>query len=134
MKKFLNQTTEIKALIISSIATVLGFLGTMFLFWSNRGDIPFGVLTGGGIILLSWLILYLSKKNGKETIKLDIFVVFLRLGLLVAFSIAFALVQWKFGLYIISPVSLIIAYLVTSLLTLLVHLGKEKECSTPKNS
>ena len=126
MKKFFSQTTEIKALVISITATILGFLGTMFLFWYKRGDVPFGVLTGGGIIILAWLILYLSKKNGKETVKLDIFVIFLRLGLLIIGSITFAMLQWWLGLYIISAVSLIIAYLVVSLLTLLAHIGKDK--------
>ena len=126
MKKFFSQTTEIKALVISITATVLGFLGTMFLFWYKRGDVPFGVLTGGGIIILGWLILYLSKKHNKENVKLDIFVIFLRLGLLIVGSITFAILQWWLGLYIISAVSLIITYLVVSLLTLIAHIGKEQ--------
>ena len=126
MKKFFSQNIEIKALIISITATVLGFLGTVFLFWYKRGDIPFGVLTGGGIIILGWLILYLSKKNGKETAKLDVFVIFLRLTLLVLLAAVFAVLRLKLNLYIISPVSLIIAYLVVSLLTLIAHIGKDK--------
>ena len=126
MKKFFSQNLEIKALIISITATVLGFLGTVFLFWYNRGDIPFGVLTGGGIIILGWLILYSSKKANKETAKLDVFVIFLRLTLLVLFAAVFAVLRLKLNLYIISPVSLIIAYLVVSLLTLIAHVGKDK--------
>ena len=126
MKKFFSQNLEIKALIISVTATVLGFLGTVFLFWYNRGDIPFGVLTGGGIIILGWLILYSSKKANKETAKLDVFVIFLRLTLLVLFAAVFAVLRLKLNLYIISPVSLIIAYLVVSLLTLIAHIGKDK--------
>ena len=126
MKKFFSQNLEIKALIISITATVLGFLGTVFLFWYNRGDIPFGVLTGGGIIILGWLILYLSKKANKETAKLDVFVIFLRLTLLVLFAAVFAVLRLKLNLYIVSPVSLIIAYLVVSLLTLIAHIGKDK--------
>lgn len=126
MKKFFAQNIETKALVISITATVLGFLGTVLLFWYKRGDIPFGVLFGGGVIILAWLILYLSKKNNKETVKLDIFVIFLRLGLLIIGAITFAMLQWWLGLYIISAVSLIVAYLVVSLLTLLAHIGKEQ--------
>ena len=126
MKKFFSQNLEIKALIISITATVLGFLGTVFLFWYNRGDIPFGVLTGGGIIILGWLILYLSKKANKETAKLDVFIIFLRLTLLVLFAATFTVLRLKLNLYIISPVSLIIAYLVVSLLILIAHIGKDK--------
>ena len=115
MKKFFSQTIEIKALIISIIATILGFLGTIFLFWYKRGDIPFGVLTGGGIIILGWLILYLSK-----------IVIFLRLTLLVISAATFAILRLQLDLYIISPISLIITYLVVSLLTLIAHIGKDK--------
>ena len=130
MKKFLNLKVELKAIVISSIVTVLSFLGTMFLFWFNRYDIPFGVLAGGGIVAISWLILYFVKGDGKEHVKVDIFIIFARLVLMALCAFGFALLQWGFDLYIISAVSLVISYLATSLLALLAFIGKDKECST----
>lgn len=126
MKKFLNQTLEVKALTISAIATVLGFLGTIFLFWFNRYDIPLGVLYGGGIIALSWLVVLLAKKNGKETAGFDIFIIFARLFLLAAGAVACSLVQRFAKLYTLSPVAIVIAYLAVTLLTLIAFIRKEQ--------
>ena len=126
MKKFWNQTVEFKALIISSALTTLGFLGTLFLFWFHRYDVPLAVLLGGLIVSISWLILYLSKRGGKARIKLDIFAIYLRLGLVAIFAALFAFLQYAFNIVIVSPIFLVISYLVTSLLTLLAFIGKDK--------
>lgn len=126
MKKFWNQTVEFKALIISSSLTTLGFLGTLFLFWFQRYDVPLAVLLGGLIVSISWLILYLSKRGGKARIKLDIFAIYLRLGLVAIFAALFAFLQYAFNIVIVSPIFLVVSYLVTSLLTLLAFIGKDK--------
>ena len=65
MKKLWNQNNEAKALIVSTLLTILGFCGTAFLFWFHRYDIPLAVLLGGGIVLLAWLALYFTKKTNK---------------------------------------------------------------------
>ena len=126
MKKFWNQTVEFKALIISSLLTILGFLGTLFLFWFHRYDIPVAVFLGGAIISLSWLILYLSKRGGEGRVKLDIFAIYLRLGLVALLAILFTVLKLTIGLVIASPIVLIISYLAISLLTLLAFIGKDK--------
>ena len=126
MKRFWNQTVEFKALIISSSLTILGFLGTLFLFWFNHYEIPLAVLLGGLIVSLSWLILYLSKRGGKERIKLDIFAIYLRLGLVAIFAALFAFLQYAYNIVIVSPIFLVVSYLVISLLTLLAFIGKDK--------
>ena len=126
MKKFWNQTVEIKALIISSSLTILGFLGTLFLFWLQRYDVPLAVLLGGLIVSISWLILFMSKRGGKARIKLDIFAIYLRLGLVAIFAALFAFLQYAYNIVIVSPIFLVVSYLVISLLTLLAFIGKDK--------
>lgn len=126
MKKFWNQTVEFKALIISSSLTTLGFLGTLFLFWFQRYDVPLAVLLGGLIVSISWLILYLSKRGGKARIKLDIFAIYLRLGLVAIFAALFAFLQYAYNIVIVSPIFLVVSYLAISLLTLLAFIGKDK--------
>ena len=126
MKKFWNQTVEFKALIISSTLTILGFLGTLFLFWFQRYDVPLAVLLGGLIVSISWLILFMSKRGGKARIKLDIFVIYLRLGLVAIFAALFAFLQYAYNIVIVSPIFLVVSYLVISLLTLLAFIGKDK--------
>lgn len=125
MKKFWNQTVEFKALIISSSLTILGFLGTLFLFWFNHYEIPLAALLGGLIVSLSWLILYLSKKGGKARIKLDIFAIYLRLGLVALLTALFAFLQYRFSIVTVSPIFLVVSYLTISLLTLLAFIGKD---------
>ena len=126
MKKFWNQTVEFKALIISSTLTTLGFLGTLFLFWFQRYDVPLAVLLGGLIVSISWLILFMSKRGGKARIKLDIFAIYLRLDLVAIFAALFAFLQYAYNIVIVSPIFLVVSYLTISLLTLLAFIGKDK--------
>ena len=124
MKKFWNQTIEIKALIISLVATVVGFIGTAFLFWFHRYDIPLAILTSGSIITLTWFALFLSRRRSLPIVKLDIFLIYTRLILIVSLTILFAILEINLGLIIISPIYLVISYLVISLLTLIAYFNK----------
>ena len=124
MKKIWNQPLEVKALIISLTLTILGFLGTAFLFWFQRYDVPLAILASGIIVSLTWLFLYLSKKSDKKHVKLDIVLIYLRLTLVVGLAILFTVLQLTLGLVIISPIYLIIAYAVISLFTLIAYFMK----------
>ena len=124
MNKFWNQPIEVKALIISLIVTILGFGGTAFLFWFNRYDIPLAVLLSGAIVAMTWLCLYLSKRKGQRNPKLDMVLIFLRLILIVGFAILFTVLQLTVHVVTVSPVYLVIAYLVISLATLIAYFKK----------
>ena len=124
MKKFWNQTIEIKGLIISCLLTTLGFLATIFLFWFHRYDIPLAVLLSGIIVALTWLALYLTSKNGQKHIKLDLVFIFLRLILIISLALLFTVLKLTLSLVIISPAALIIAYLLISLATLIAYFKK----------
>ena len=124
MKKFWNQNSEARALIVSTLLTVIGVGGTAFLFWFNHYEIPLGVLTGGGVVILSWLALYLVKKSNKPHIKIDIALIYVRLGLIVALAILFTVLGIVYGLRIISPISMIVTYLVISIPAMLVYIKK----------
>ena len=124
MKKFWNQNSEARALIVSTLLTVIGVGGTAFLFWFNHYEIPLGVLVGGGVVILSWLALYLVKKSNKPHIKIDIALIYVRLGLIVALAILFTVLGIVYGLRIISPISMIVAYLVISIPAMLFYIKK----------
>ena len=124
MNKFWNQTLEIKALIISLLATVVGFGGTAFLFWFHRYDIPLAILTSGVIIGLSWLFLYISKRSGNKHTRLDLFLIYARLTAIVLLAILFTALELALSLVIMSPIALVASYLVTSLLTLIAYFKK----------
>ena len=127
MKKFWNQPIEFKSFILASLATIVGFLATMFLFWFQRYDIPLAVLLAGTILILTWFFLYLIKKKGQPRIKLDIVLIYLRLVLIVGLAILFAVLDYTLGLVIVSPIILVVSYLVISLITLIGFFRKEEE-------
>ena len=126
MSKFKDQSIEFRALIISLIVTVVGFLGTAVLFWFNRYDIPLAVITSGLIVTLSWLFLYLNKKKEKPNPKLDIVFIYLRLILVVILAIVFIVLEITLSLVTVSAVFLVVSYLVISLLTLLAYVGRRE--------
>ena len=126
MSKFKDQSIEFRALIISLIVTVVGFLGTAVLFWFNRYDIPLAVITSGLIVTLSWLFLYLNKKKEKPNPKLDIVFIYLRLILVVILAIVFIVLEITLSLVTVSAVFLVVSYLVISLSTLLAYVGRRE--------
>ena len=124
MKKFWNQNSEARAIIVSALLTFIGVGGTAFLFWFNHYEIPLGVLVGGGVVILSWLALYLVKKSNRPHIKIDIALIYIRLGLIVALAILFTVLGIVYGIKTVSPISMIVAYLVISIPAMLVYIKK----------
>ena len=124
MKKFWSQNSEARALIVSTLLTVIGVGGTAFLFWFKRYDVTLGILVGGIVVILTWLALYFVKKSNKPHIKLDIALIYIRLAVIVLLAILFAILAFKFSLVIISPIYMVIAYLVVSLAAMSVYIKK----------
>ena len=124
MKKFWNLNSEARALIVSTLLIVIGVGGTAFLFWFHRYDIPLGVLIGGMVVALTWLALFFAKRSNKPNIKLDIALIYIRLGIIVTLAILFAVLQFTNVAVIASPISLIVAYGIISILTMMVYIKK----------
>lgn len=124
MKKFWSLNSEARALIVSSLLTVIGVGGTAFLFWFQHYDIPLGVLIGGAVVALSWLALFFIKRSNKPRIKLDIALIYVRLSVIVALAILFTVLQIVCGIVIASPISMIVAYGVISILAMMVFIRK----------
>lgn len=123
MKKLWNQNSEARALIVSTLLTIIGVGGTLFLFWFHRYDVPLAVLLGGGIVALSWLALYFNKRSNKPRIKLDITFIYLRLALIIGLAVLFGVLMYN-KIIIISPVYLIISYLAISIIAMVVYIKK----------
>lgn len=123
MKKLWNQNSEARALIVSTLLTILGVGGTLFLFWFHRYDVPLAVLLGGGIVAFSWLALYFNKRSNKPRIKLDITFIYLRLALIIGLAVLFGVLMYN-KIIVISPVYLIISYLAISIIAMVVYIKK----------
>ena len=124
MKIFWSLNSEARALIVSTLLIVIGVGGTAFLFWFQRYDIPLGVLIGGAVVALTWLALFFIKRSAKPRIKLDIALIYIRLGVIVALAILFTVLSILYNVVIASPISMIIAYGVISILAMLVYIKK----------
>lgn len=124
MKKFWNLNSEARAIIVSTLLIVIGVGGTAFLFWFHRYDIPLGVLIGGMVVALTWLALFFVKRSNKPNIKLDIALIYIRLGIIVTLAVLFAVLQFTNVAVIASPISLIVAYGIISILTMMVYIKK----------
>ena len=124
MKKLGSQNSEARALIISTLLTVIGVGGTAFLFWFHRYDVPLAVLLGGAVVSLTWFSLYLVKKSNKPHIKIDITLIYVRLAIIVALAILFAVLAYRYKVVIVSPIYMIVSYLVVSLTTMVVYVKK----------
>ena len=124
MKKFWSLNSEARALIVSTLLIVIGVGGTAFLFWFQRYDIPLGVLIGGAVVALTWLALFFVKRSGKPRIKLDIALIYIRLGVIVALAILFTVLNIVYNNVIAYPISMIIAYGIISILAMLVYIKK----------
>lgn len=124
---FWDRSVEFKALIISSIAASLAIIGTSFLFWHGRPDIPLGIIISGAIVVLTWLFSFIYlKKNKEPKIKVDVILIYVRLFLIVALAITFAVLKLTIGFELISPIFLVIGYLFVSLTTLFAFYRKDK--------
>ena len=124
MKKLWSQNSEARAFIVSTLLTVIGVGGTAFLFWFHRYDVPLAVLLGGGVVSMTWFSLYLVRKSDKPHIKIDITLIYVRLVIIVVLAIVCAVLAYKFKLIIVSPIYMVVSYLVISILTMVVYMKK----------
>jgi len=124
MKKFWNLNSEARALIVSTLLTVIGIGGTAFLFWLGFYEIPVGVLIGGAIVTLSWLALFFVKRSGKNLVKLDIAFIYIRLGLIVTLAVLFMVLSMAAHIVIASPIAMVAAYGIISITTMMFFIRK----------
>ena len=124
MKKLWSQNSEARALIISTLLTVIGVGGTAFLFWLGRYDIPLAVLVGGGVVALSWFAVYLVKRSNKPHIKIDITLIYVRLAIIVVLAVLFIILATYQSLVIVSPIIMIVSYFVISVLAMIIYIRK----------
>ena len=127
MNKLWSQNSEFRAFIVSALLTLLGVGGTAFLFWFHRYDVPLAVLLGGGVVTMTWFSLYLVKRTNRPHTKIDITLIFTRLFIVVSLAFLFAILDYQFNLVIVSPIYLVVAYLVVSLVTTFVFIKKKGE-------
>ena len=127
MNKLWSQNSELRAFFVSTLLTILGVGGTAFLFWFHRYDVPLAVLLGGGVVAMTWFSLYLVKKTNRPHTRIDITLIFTRLFIVVSLAFLFAVLAYQYKLVIVSPVYLVVSYLIISIVTTFVFIKKKGE-------
>ena len=129
MRFFLSKNNSIKTAIITYLITLIGFASTIFLFFKEMMDVPFGILLGGGVFGSLALISGLIEKKDEErnTPIFSIIMIAIRFLLLVVLTIIIALMYYKWNLKVFNVFAFVGAYLASTIAMIIVYLVYRKE-------
>ena len=125
---FAKLTTLYKVAFISFIAVVTAYLALIFCYFIEDPSTPNGLILGGGIGVLSYLVLALIEKRDSEKNKpvLTIIVTILRYFVIAAAIVISALLQYKWGYKIFNLFTVVGGYLIPLLVYIIVTLVERK--------
>ena len=125
---FAKLTILYKVTFISFISVVMASLGLIFCYFIEDPSTPNGLIFGGGIGVLSYLVLALIEKRDSEKNKpvLTIIVTILRYFVIAAAIVISALLQYKWGYKIFNLFTVVGGYLIPLLVYIIVTLVERK--------
>ena len=128
MTWFVKLSNSFKVTIISGFITVIAFLGMVFGYFINQPGLPNGVLAGGLLGTLSYLLMGLVEKRdeNRNSAVLTILVTILRFILIGALLIVAALLEYKFNNKMLNVFAVLGGYLISLIVYLVVILLEKK--------
>ena len=128
MTWFVKLSNSFKVTIISGFLTVIAFLGMVFGYFINQPGLPNGVLAGGFLGTLSYLLMGLVEKRdeNRNSAVLTIIVTILRFILIGALLIVAALLEYKFNNKMLNVLAVLGGYLISLIVYLVVILLEKK--------
>ncbi len=128
MTWFVKLSNSFKVTIISGFLTVIAFLGMVFGYFINQPGLPNGVLAGGLLGTLSYLLMGLVEKRdeNRNSAVLTIIVTILRFILIGALLIVAALLEYKFNNKMLNVFAVLGGYLISLIVYLVVILLEKK--------
>ncbi len=125
---YIKLSTTYKATLVSFVAVITIYLCLIFGYFTNRPDIPNGLILGGGIGVVSYLALAIVEKHDKENNKLvlTIIVTILRYLILAAALVLSALAKYKWDHSIFNLFTIMGGYLIP-LITYLIFILMERK-------
>ena len=128
MTWFNNLSTSFKVALLSLLIVMLAFLGLMFGYFVNQPDLPNGVLAGGLLGSLSYLILGIVERidEKRQTPLWTIVFTIIRFILIGALLLVAALLQFKYGYKAMNVFAVLGGYLI-SLIAYIIVLVLEKK-------
>lgn len=115
MTWFKSLSSPFKTAIISLIVIIIVFLGLIFGYFINQPDLPNGMLAGGLLGCLSYLLIGIAEKHDdkKRLPILTIIVTAIRFILIAALVVVSALLQFKLGYKVMNVFTVIGGYIIT---------------------
>ena len=125
---FAKLTLLYKVSFISFIAVVVAYLGLIFCYFIEDPSTANGLILGGGMGVISYLVLALIEKRDSEKNKpvLTIIVTILRYFVIAAAIVISALLQYKWGYKIFNLFTVVGGYLIPLLVYIIVTLVERK--------
>ena len=129
MKKwFAELSNSFKVSLLSLLVTIVGLLGLMFGYFIKQPDLPNGLLAGGLLGSLSYLLIGIGEKldDKKQNAVWTIVFTIIRFVLIAALLFLAALLQFKYGYKAINVFTVLAGYML-SLIVYIVLLLLEKK-------
>lgn len=123
MKKLNSLDEYRKTSLINLIVTFVLFVITIPFFFFNLMEIPLGLILGGILGSLVYLIFSLLKN---KRISLTVTFIFVKLGVLIALAIGDAFLYYKAGIKVFNLFALLGGYLVSTVVLVIVSRKEEK--------
>lgn len=117
-----------KAALLSLIVTVVVFLGMLFGYFINQPDLPNGVLAGGLLGSLSYLLIGIAERIDEKK-RLPIWaIVFtvIRFLLIATLVIVSALLQFKLGYKVMNVFTVLGGYFITLIIYIVISVIEKK--------
>lgn len=129
MKQWFSELSiSFKTVVVSLIAVILAVLALSFGYFIKQPDLPNGVIAGGGLGAISYLLLGIAEKLDKKRGQPVWTIVFtiVRFILIAALIVLSALWQFKFGLKVMNVFAVLGGYIISLIVYIIVSLLEKK--------
>lgn len=124
---FNKLSSSFKTAILSSIVIIVVFLGLIFGYFINQPDLPNGILAGGLLGSISYLLIGIAERIDEKK-RLPIWTIvftIIRFLLIAGLVVISALLQFKFGYKVMNVFTVLGGYFITLIIYIVISL-KEK--------
>lgn len=128
MNWFIKLSSSFKVAIISALLTVIAFLALMFGYFVNQPDLPNGVLAGGALGSLTYLLLGIVARfdDDRKLPILTIVVTVVRFILIAALLLVAALLQYQYEYKVMNVFAVLGGYIISLIVYIVILLIEKK--------
>ena len=128
MTWFNKLSSSFKTALLSLLVTVVAFLGLLFGYFINQPDLPNGVLAGGLLGSISYLLIGIAERIDEKN-RLPVWtIVFtvIRFVLIAALVVVSALLQFKLGYKVMNVFAVVGGYAISLIIYIVISLIEKK--------